>query len=137
MNWLDDPVFVMWVLATGLFGFLGTFALGVWIEVKGIRGIAMVALAYCLMVLCMVMSAIRAGHAALIPRDILTLIIRAVFPIMLLSVAVIIDLWAADHNDHRSLTTRSYLWFKRLVAQEKPSTRRLRLEHSHEQRQTP
>jgi hypothetical protein len=112
---LSDPILVMWFGISAGFFFVGIFALAIWFQVHGVRGLALATLALCLGLLSSLLGIVRAGEAARIPPEITMIGIRCVFPAMFLSMAVIVDIWAADHNDHRSVTTITYQWFKRLT----------------------
>lgn len=113
----SDPVMTMWFLVSAGFGFLALFALRVWLDIKGIRGLAMVTLALSCALLSMLLG-VAHSPTARIPWPLILIGLRPLFLLILLSVGVIIDLWAADHNDHRSLTTITYQWFKRLTKEQ-------------------
>lgn len=114
MHLLGDPIFLTWMMLSAGFFFLGIFAFAIWLQVGGIRGMSLSTLALGLGLLTTLLGMIRAGEAARIPPEVITIGIRAIFPIMFLAIAVLVDAWSASVNDHRSITTITYHWFKRL-----------------------
>ena len=111
---LDDPVMVMWFLVAAGFGFLAGFALRVWVDVGGIRGLATVTLMASCGLLAMLLGVAHSPYAR-IPWEIILVLLRPLFTLMLLSAMVIVDIYGSDHNDHRSVTTIIYQWFKRMT----------------------
>ena len=103
-----------WVVACAIYTFLAVYMwLMVW-EVGGIRSTAMGILFTGCAITCLGFAAIL-SHTALLSSAVAGAIISAAWPPMLLASIVLADLWAADMNSHRSFTTRSYLWYKRLT----------------------
>lgn len=108
-----DIMLVYW-LALATISFFGASYTGqVWREVRGLRGMALTVLQASIGVIASLMAMIVSDQA-LIPALYAGIGIRTVVWIMVLAMLVLADFYAADHNDHRSLTTRSYLWFKSL-----------------------
>jgi hypothetical protein len=59
--------------------------------------------------------ALLLSHNAIVSAYVVGAAVTAMWWPMLLAATVLADLYAADRNGHRSFTTRSYLWFKKLV----------------------
>lgn len=128
MRFLYDPVFWTWIIISGVMFGLGIFALSIWFQVRGIRGMALATLALSLSLLTTFLAWETAGVFARVSQQLVAMGIRAVFPVLVLSVGVLIDIWAADHNDHRSVTTITYQAFKRMT-QERERKRKRREIH--------
>lgn len=122
---LHDPILAMWFFFAICFFAMGFYALAVWFEVRGIRGLAMATLAICLGLLTTLLAWIRVGDRAILSTEMITLGIRIVFPAMCLSTFVIVDLWAADMNGHRSITTILYTRWKKLAGEHKREQREI------------
>lgn len=110
----DDPVMAMWFLLSAFFFFLALFSLRVWFDVRGVRGIAIFTLTVACGLLAMLLGVARSPEAR-IPWATILILLRPLFTLMAISCGVIVDLWAADHNDHRSFTTVTYEKFKALT----------------------
>lgn len=99
------------MLGAGLF-FAAAYIGIVWWQVRGLRGILLMILFFALSVICSGNLWLHTGNAR-IPTDVIVAIQRSQWVTILFATLMLADLYAAAHNDHRSLTTRSYLWFKR------------------------
>lgn len=109
---VDIMLVYWWAIAT-IVTFAATYTWLIWWQVRGIRGCALATAETCMALIAWCLALITADRT-LVPPIVAMIIFRAgVWPIAL-GFLVLADLYASDHNDHRSLTTRSYLWFKSL-----------------------
>lgn len=113
---IDRSVVVMeiYLALFAVFFFAAWYTAAIWREVGGLRGLAMLILFAGLALICSASAWLHGDYDALISVDVIVIILRWFWLPVALAALVMADLYAADHNDHRSLTTRSYLWFKRL-----------------------
>lgn len=108
-----NPLLVYWwLLATVLF-VSATAIWWVWWQVRGLRGAALGVIATALAVIATCMSIILSDDAIVSTRA-ASVMIRVLIGPIALAVFVLSDTYAANHNDHRSLTTKGYMWFKSL-----------------------
>lgn len=105
---------ITWFVMSAVFLFLATWTWLLVIQLGGIRGTAMATL--------FTSSAVTtSGFGLLLSHQTIvsSLVVGAMVTVtwwpMLLASAVLCDLYAADRNGHRSFTTRSYLWYQRIV----------------------
>lgn len=117
---LDDPVMTMWFFVGASFFLLAGVTARVWWDVRGVRGIAIITLTLSCGLLASLLGIARSPEARL-PWPLILILLRPLFTLMLLSCFVIVDLWAADHNGHRSITTIAYEKFKSLTYERKHS----------------
>lgn len=107
-----------WSLMTMIFVFLATYLWLIVIEVGGIRGTAMAVL-FSGMAINTAGFALLLSQSTIVPGAVIGAIITATWWPILLAAIVLADLYAADRNGHRSFTTRSYFWFKRVTKDDK------------------
>lgn len=86
----------------------------VWAQVKGVRGLALATALTCGAIIASCFGILQ-SQQPLIPDFWLLVVHRAAWWPLTLAGLLLADLYAADHNDHRSLTTKSYLWFKSIT----------------------
>jgi hypothetical protein len=112
------PAIYLWCLMAALFVFGATYVGLVLRTVGGLRGVALV-------VLCLGLAIVTGGFAILLSRDpripgeVVGIAISTAFYPVVFSSLILVDIYAADHNDHRAISTITYLWFKRATAKDK------------------
>lgn len=102
-----------WLALSTLAATAAAYVACVWWQVRGIRGLALIVALLCLMVISSSFAGLH-SEQSMVPVWLLAATERAVWWPMLLAVAVLADLYAADHNSHRALTTILYLRWERL-----------------------
>lgn len=105
---------IAWSMMTAVFAFLATYTWLIVYEVGGIRGTAMATL-FTGMAVNTAGFALLLSHSAIVSGVVIGAIVTAAWWPIMLAAIVLADLYAADRNGHRSFTTRSYLWFKRMT----------------------
>lgn len=103
-----------WFILASLLYFAGGYIGLVWMQVGGVRGLALVTAFLCGAIICSCFGILQ-SHQAIVADVWLLSIHRAAWWPMMFSGLLLADLYAADHNDHRSLTTKGYIAFKRFV----------------------
>lgn len=103
--------FWLYLVAASVLAGASAYVWLTWAQVRGLLGLAMAILLTCV--------AITAGCIALLhandPRVETVWILavnRAAWPGIMISALIMADVWGASRNDHRSLTTRIYTWYK-------------------------
>lgn len=109
------PIQIYWFLIATLLYFGAGYLWQVWAQVRGVRGMALATGLTCGAIICSCFGILQ-SHQALVPDAWLLAIHRAAWWPMMMSGLLLADLYAADHNDHRSLTTRIYIAYKRMAA---------------------
>lgn len=104
-----------WTLAGIVLVFLASWIWLIVREVGGIRGTALATLLSCLAILFFCFALLLSKESR-IPHALIGVIATVVCCPMPVAAFVLADLYSADRNNHRSFTTRSYLWYKRNVA---------------------
>lgn len=105
---------VTWFAMSAVFLFLATWTWMLVVQVGGIRGAALAVL----FTSCAITTSgfgLLLSHYPLIASWIVGAIITAMWWPMLLASVVLCDLYAADRNNHRSFTTRSYQWYQQMM----------------------
>lgn len=105
---------IYWFFIASVMLFGASYLWMVWWQVKGIRGLALSVALTCGAIISSCFGILQAKQA-IVPDIYLLVIHRAAWWPLMLSGLLLADIYAADHNDHRSLTTRTYLWFKRVT----------------------
>lgn len=103
-----------WVILASVFTFGAAYTWLVWWQVRGIRGMALGTMQSCMALIASMMAMI-AADAPLVSPLAAVITIRIGVWVVAFAALVLSDIYAADHNDHRSLTTITYLWWKRLA----------------------
>lgn len=103
-----------WSLMCGIFAFLAAYTWLIVREVGGIRGVALATLFTSAAITCGGFGLLLA-HNPLVSGYVIGAVITAAWWPALLAAIVLADLYAADKNSHRSFTTRSYLWYQRMI----------------------
>lgn len=105
---------VIWFVMSAIFLFLATWTWLLVRDVGGIRGTALATLFTC--------SAITTSgfglllsHQTIVANWVVGAMVTATWWPMLLASIVLCDIYASDRNNHRSFTTRSYLWYQRMT----------------------
>lgn len=114
------------LIAAAIVAFGACYTWWVWSQVRGLRE-AMIGWLQTSLVAMLVLSAALFSPYSPIPFGRIIVALVAALVSMVFPSAVLSDLYAADHNDHRSFTTRSFQWYKRTASRlrEKPRTRSL------------
>lgn len=108
------PAVVLWSILTMFFAFSAAWSmLWVW-QVGGIRGTALSTLCSCLAVVTG-SFAILLSDAPVVPKEWVAVAVTVVFYPMVLAVLVLVDIYAADQNSHRSAVTRFYMWYTKMT----------------------
>ena len=107
----EDALILYWALlaSVGLGG--ATYVALAWAHAqRGIRGAALLVTLACVSVIAASFSAlhVRMGPVA---AGWLVAVERALWWPLLFALLVLVDLYAADNNGHRAITTRLYLWW--------------------------
>lgn len=102
-----------WLALSTLAAAGASYVACVWWQVRGVRGAALATALACLFVIASCFAGLH-SHQSLIPPPVLAALERAAWWPMLLSLFVVIDIYAADHNSHRAITTILYLRWERL-----------------------
>lgn len=102
-----------WLALSSLAAAGAAYVACVWWAVRGVRGLALTVALVCLMVISSSFAGLH-SHQSMVPDWLLAATERAVWWPLLLALAVLADLYAADHNSHRALTTILYLRWERL-----------------------
>lgn len=105
---------VVWSVMTAVFAFLATWTWMLVFQLGGIRGTAMATL-FTGSAITTAGFALLLSHSAIVSSYIVGAVVTAAWWPIMFAAIVLADLYAADRNGHRSFTTRSYLWFKRLM----------------------
>lgn len=109
-----DFAVVMWFIASAVFVFCATYIWFIVFEVGGLRGTCLAIVFSC----CAVVTSgfgLLLSDQTLISSAVLGMAISAVWPPIVFCALMLTDLYAADRNNHRSFTARSYEWYKRMV----------------------
>lgn len=106
------PAVILWSLLAAIFTFAGSYAALVWSQVGGLRGLALVVNAFTVAIVCAGFALLLSATSAISTETVGVIVTTAFYPLVF-STLVLVDIYAADHNDHRSITTITYLWFKR------------------------
>lgn len=105
---------IAWSGMTMIFMFLATWTWMLVAQLGGIRGTAM-AILFTGSAVNTAGFALLLSHNTIISNLVVGAVVTAVWWPILLAAIVLADLYAADRNGHRSFTTRSYQWFKRMM----------------------
>lgn len=105
---------IYWFLIATLLYFGAGYLWQVWWQVRGIRGLALATAMTCGGIITSCFGILQ-SHQAIVSDVWLLAIHRACWWPLLLSGLVLADLYASDHNDHRSVTTKVYLYYKRMT----------------------
>lgn len=103
-----------WVILSVMMLFFASYIWLIVREVGGIRGTAMATLFTSLSVL-FACFALLLSADSLIPHWLVGIIATTVCWPMPVCAFVLTDLYAADRNNHRSFTARSFMWYKRVT----------------------
>lgn len=106
---------VYWFVIATLLYFGAGYLWLIWWQVGGIRGLALATALTCGGIITSCFGILQ-SHQAIVDDVWLLAIHRAAWWPLLLSGLILADIYAADHNDHRSVTTKIYLWYKRVTA---------------------
>jgi hypothetical protein len=102
---------------SAIFAFLAAYLWLIVLEVGGIRGTAMATIFSCLAVVT-TGFALLLSHQTIISNLIVGAAVSAVWPPIILASIVLTDLYAADRNGHRALTTKLYMRYQRMKAKD-------------------
>lgn len=105
---------IYWFVLASLLYFAAGYIGLVWVQVGGVRGLAIMTSLACGAIICSCFGILQ-SHQAIVPDVYLLAIHRTAWWPMMFSGLLLADIYAADHNDHRSLTTKVYIAFKRFV----------------------
>lgn len=108
---------IYWFFIATLLYFGAGYLWQVWFEVKGVRGLALSTALTCGAIIASCFGILQ-SHQALVPDFWLIAIHRTAWWPLTMSGLLLADVYASDHNDHRSVTTKIYLWFKRTTARQ-------------------
>lgn len=118
-----------WMLAMVSSVFLGCAVYSglYWTQVGGLKGFALMMVALCAAIITGTFSLFYAGdliyidqtilveiNQVIVPAQWLTLVQRFFWIPLMVFLFVLIDIWAAENNSHRSITTKTYFWYVRL-----------------------
>lgn len=103
-----------WMIASLAMIFFAAWLWQIVLEVRGLRGTAMATLFTCLGIL-FTCFALLLHKDPWISKTIVGVIATAVCAPMPFAAFVLCDLYAADRNNHRSFTARSYQWYRRVT----------------------
>jgi uncharacterized membrane protein YjjB (DUF3815 family) len=103
-----------WFILASLLYFGAGYIGMVWSQVGGVRGLALATSLLCGAIICSCFGILQ-SHQALVPNVWLLAIHRAAWWPLMLSGLLLADMYAADHNDHRTVTTKLYESFKRFT----------------------
>lgn len=112
-----DFAVVMWFIASAIFVFCATYIWFIVFEVGGLRGTCLAITFTC----CAIVTSgfgLLLSDQMLVSAEVLGAAISAVWPPMVICALVLCDIYAADRNNHRSFTARSYEWYKRVTKSE-------------------
>lgn len=112
-----DFAVVLWFLTSAIFVFCACYVWFIVFAVRGLRGTCLAITFTC----CAVITSgfgLLLSDQTLISTEILGAAISAVWPPIVICALVLTDLYAADRNNHRSFTARSYEWYKRVTTDE-------------------
>lgn len=107
-----------WFMASAIFVFCACYVWHIVLEVGGVRGTALGITFTCCAVICTCFGLVLSEQEWLSPF-VLAAVISAAWPPIVVSALVLCDLYAADRNNHRSFTARSYLWYKRVTSDQR------------------
>lgn len=102
-----------WVLLARVAAAGATYVACVWAHVRGVRGLALLVALLCLGGVATIFALLHM-HQPPLTAAWLTAVERSLWWPMLLALLVATDLYAADHNGHRAITTMLYLRWERL-----------------------
>lgn len=105
---------VGWFIAASIFVFCASYTWLIVIEVRGLRGMSLAIVFSCCAMICACFGLILARQPYL-SNFVLGAIISAAWPPIVICSLVLCDIYAADRNNHRSFTARSYLWYRRIA----------------------
>lgn len=107
-----QPAIVLWFIAAAVFVFCASYIWLIVAQVGGLRGACLAITFTCCAVVTSGFGLILSKQT-LIPVEVLGAAVSAVWPPIVICALVLTDLYAADRNNHRSFTARSYEWYKR------------------------
>lgn len=105
---------VGWFIVAALMLFCAVYTWYIVLEVGGVRGTALAITWTSCAIICSA-NGLALSEQQLIPPFVLGAIIAAAWPPIVISALVLTDIYAADRNNHRSFTARSYFWYKRVT----------------------
>jgi cytochrome bd-type quinol oxidase subunit 2 len=108
----SDMMMLVWLALAALLWFGASFALLTWRQVRGVRGLAL-ATAMASAALIASMTGVMHSPQVVVPFSVLLAVQRAGWGPLTLGLLVLSDLYAADHNNHRAVTTILYLRWDR------------------------
>lgn len=111
-----EPIVIgYWAVIAALSATGALYLARVWWQVRGIRGAALLTALLCAFVVAACFAGLH-SHPAPWALFWLALLERAAWGPLLLALLVLVDLYAADNNGHRAITTILYLRWERLRA---------------------
>lgn len=105
---------VLWFIAAAVFVFCASYIWIIVAQVGGLRGTCLAIVFTCCAIVTSGFGLILSGQTV-IAREVLGAAVSAVWPPIVICALVLTDLYAADRNNHRSFTARSYAWYKRIT----------------------
>jgi hypothetical protein len=111
----QDWVAVYWAVIAALALGGAAYVWLVWRQVRGLRGLAMLVALLCVVVIAVCFGGLH-NRPGYIPTVWLLMVERAAWWPLLLSLLVLVDLYASDHGEHRAITTILYRRWERLRA---------------------
>ena len=103
---------VVWSLMSAIFLFLAAWTWMLVFQLGGIRGTALATIFTCCSITTSAFGLLL-SHQTIISSLVVGAMVTAAWWPMLLAAFVLCDIYAAERNSHRSITTRLYLWYQR------------------------
>lgn len=110
----SDHAMAFFFVLSALLTFLGTWTWLTWAYIRNMRGLLMATQLTALAIITACHGIVQAELPAVDPAYVV-MVSRIAWVFVGMSALLQVDLYLADHNNHRALTTRAYHWYCKQV----------------------